>query len=61
MSETEKNTVFKKILHDFDIYNFNNFDIFNRFDTQGSKLNRIKYLVDNSLTSSSPIDIIFFV
>jgi hypothetical protein len=60
MSEVEKNSVFKKILHDFGIHDFNNFDIFNRFDTQGSKLNRIKYIVDNSLTNSSPIDIIFY-
>jgi len=60
MSEVEKNSVFKKILHDFGINDFNNFDIFNRFDTQGSKLNRIKYIVGNSLTNSSPIDIIFY-
>ena len=60
MSETEKNSVFKKILHDFDLHDFNNFDIFNTFDTQGSKINRIKYIVDNSLTNSSPIDIIFY-
>jgi DNA polymerase III subunit delta' len=60
ISETEKNSVFKKILHDFDLHDFNNFDIFNRFDTQGSKINRIKYIVENSLTNSSLIDIIFY-
>ncbi len=60
MSEEEKNSVFKNILYDFDLHDFNNFDIFNRFDTQGSKINRIKYIVDNSLTNSSAIDIILY-
>lgn len=60
MSEPEKNSVFKKILFDFNIHDFKNFDIFNKFDSPGSKLNRIKYLVKNSLTNSSTIDIIYY-
>lgn len=59
-SESEKKLVFKKILQDFGIHDFNNSDIFNKFDTPGSMLNRIKYLMENSLINSSPINIINF-
>jgi DNA polymerase III subunit delta' len=58
ISKLELELVFKKLLADFDLQEFSNLDIFNEFDTPGSKINRIFYLKDQSIENLQLIDII---
>jgi|TARA_B110000503_G_C7134155_1_gene408093 DNA polymerase III subunit delta' len=57
---TESMSIFKKLVEDFDLQAFNNLDIFNKFDTPGSKINRICYLKEHSIESFQLIDIITY-
>jgi DNA polymerase III subunit delta' len=60
ISKLELELVFKKLLADFDLQEFSNFDIFNEFDTPGSKINRILYLKDHAIESLQSIDLISY-
>jgi len=56
----ESDLIFKKLVNQFDLKKFNNFNIFNSYDTHGSKINRISYLLKNRIDDSSLLEIIKF-
>jgi DNA polymerase III subunit delta' len=56
----ESLSIFEKLVGDFDLQTFNNLDIFNEFDTLGSKINRIFYLKEHSIENFQLIDIIMY-
>ena len=56
----EKNNIFKKLISDYDLKDFKNFDIFNKFDTHGSKIKRIFFLKKNNLDYTNLKNIINF-
>ena len=58
LSNKQKNSIFKNLINDFDLKNFNNFDIFNKFDTHGSMINRILFLKENNLYDQSLLNVI---
>jgi DNA polymerase III subunit delta' len=60
ISKLELESVFKKLLVDFDLQEFDNFDIFNEFDTPGSKINRILHLKDRSIDSFQLINLVIY-
>ena len=60
ISKLESLAIFEKLVGDFDLQAFDNLDIFNEFDTPGSKINRIFYLKDHSIESLQLIDIITY-
>lgn len=52
--------IFNKLLFDYNLKNFENYDIFSKFDTPGSKISRILYLKKNNIENESLINIILF-
>ena len=50
--------IFKELLNDYELNDFDNFKIFNNFDSAGSKIQRILYLRKNLIENNDPIDII---
>lgn len=58
LSNDQKNNIFINLINDYDLKNFNNFDIFNKFDTHGSKINRILFLKENNLDDQCLLNII---
>ena len=58
LSNKQKNSIFKNLINDFGLKNFKNFDIFNKFDTHGSKINRILFLKENNLENQNLQNII---
>lgn len=57
---SQSDLIFKKLLNKLDLKNFNNYSIFNSFDTHGSKINRIFYLLKNKIENLSLLEIIKF-
>ena len=58
LSNEQKNNIFINLINDYDLKNFNNFVIFNKFDTHGSKINRILFLKENNLEDQCLLNII---
>lgn len=59
-SNDENDKTFKNLLNDYNLNDFDNFKIFNQFDTAGSKIQRIQYLRNNSIEEKNLLHIINF-
>lgn len=59
-NQDKLNNISKKLLKDFEISFLNNDLLFNKFDTPGSKLDKILYLSQNKINDLSIKDIIIF-
>lgn len=59
-SFSEKNEIFKSLLDNYNLKNFDNFKIFNKYETPGSKINKILFLKKNNIENNSLNSIIFF-
>lgn len=57
-SSYENNEIYKKLLIDFNIGDYNYDNIFSDFDTAGSKINRILYLNNSKLSSFNILNVI---
>ena len=59
-SFSEKNEIFESLLDNYNLKNFNNFKIFNKYETPGSKINKILFLKKNNIENNSISSIIYF-
>jgi DNA polymerase-3 subunit delta' len=56
----QSDLIFKKLLNELNLDNFDNYSIFNSFDTHGSKINRVFYLIKNKIENLDLLEIIKF-
>jgi DNA polymerase-3 subunit delta' len=57
---SQSDLIFKELLNKIDLKDFLNYSIFNSFDTHGSKINRIYYLLKNKIEDLNLLEIVKF-
>jgi len=57
---TENKIILENLLKDYNLDSFDNFEIFNKFESAGSIVNKIKFLIKNNIYRDNILNIILF-
>ena len=59
-TSAENKIILENLLKDYNLDSFNNFEIFNKFQSAGTIINKIKFLIKNNISTDNILNIILF-